>query len=142
MNPFEGARNVVNVVLLPSMPLTPVIRKAIPKRFQLKIWKKCELAGELEIEEVLESDDEIELPLPTRTKRRRQDCLDGKDSLILEKLFNGKNLILGKICSRTYWNTLFFKLIFITIKIKTNHILWRKYICLLAINSSNFNVLY
>ena len=52
------------------------------------IEKIYEPGRELEIEEDFESDDEAELPLPTSTKRRRQ---DGKKSVVLKELFKGKN---------------------------------------------------
>ena len=37
---IEVARNIVNVIVLPPMLVTLVIRKAIKKRFQLKVRKK------------------------------------------------------------------------------------------------------
>ena len=52
------------------------------------VQKIYEPAGELEIEEDLESDNEAEQPLPTSTKRRRQ---HGKKSLVLKEIFKGKN---------------------------------------------------
>ena len=51
--------------------------------------------GELEIEEDLESDDKAELPLPTSTKRRRQ---DGKKVSGFERAFQREELISPKIC--------------------------------------------
>ena len=54
-------------------------------------------AGELEIKEDLESDDEVELPLPTPSKRRRQKLPRWKRVSGFGKPFNRKNLISEKI---------------------------------------------
>ena len=55
------------------MLVTPVIRKAIQKSLAESMEETYKPARELEIEENLASDDEVELLLPTRSKRRRQE---------------------------------------------------------------------
>ena len=84
-----------------------------------------EPAEELEIEKDLESDEEAELPLPTGTKRRRQELPRWKKVPGFERAFQREELISQQICQiwreihltkcekicfpRTYWSTLFFK---------------------------------
>ena len=86
---IKGSRNVVNVVVLPPNAGDPGNQDSDTEEVSAEsIEEIYKPAGELEIEEDFESDDEAELPLPTSTKRRRQ---DGKKSLVFKELLKGKN---------------------------------------------------
>ena len=87
---IKGSRNVVvNVVALPPNAGDPGNQKSNTEEVLAEsIAEIYEPAGELEIEKDFESDDETELPLPTSTKRRRQ---DGKKFVVMKELFKGKS---------------------------------------------------
>ena len=71
---IEGARNVVNVVLLPPNTGDSGNQKSDTKEVLGESLEEIyEPARELEIEENLESDHEVEPLLPTRSKRKRQE---------------------------------------------------------------------
>ena len=74
---IEGAKNVVNVakcqMLLPNAGDSGNQKSNTEEVSAESIKKIYKPAGELEIEEDLESDHEVELPLPARTTRRRQE---------------------------------------------------------------------
>ena len=67
----KGSRNVV--VLPPNAGDSDNQNSNTEEVSAENIEETYEPSGELEIEEDLESDDEAKLPLPTRTKRRRQE---------------------------------------------------------------------
>ena len=67
---IKGSRNVV--VLPPNARDSGNQYSNIKEVSAESIEEIYEPAGELEIEEDLKSDDKVELPFPTRTKRRRQ----------------------------------------------------------------------
>ena len=67
----EGARNVVNVVLLPPNDGDSGNQKSDTEEVLAESMEEIyEPAGELEIEENLESEDEVDPLLPTRSKQR------------------------------------------------------------------------
>ena len=71
---IEGARNVVNVVLLPPNAGDSGNQESDTEDVLAENMEKIhELAGELEFEENLESDDGVEPVLPICSKRRRQE---------------------------------------------------------------------
>ena len=68
---IEGTRNVVNVaVLSPNAGNSGNQESSTEEVLAENMEKIYEPARELEVEEDLESNDEVELPLPTRTKKR------------------------------------------------------------------------
>ena len=69
---IEGARNVVNIVLLPRNAGDSGNQESDTEDVLAESMEKIyEPAGELEIEENLESDDEVEPHLPICSKQRR-----------------------------------------------------------------------
>ena len=71
---IEGARNVVNVILLPPNAGDFGNQESDTEEVLAESIKKIyEPAGELEIEENLANDDEVEPLLPICSKRRRQE---------------------------------------------------------------------
>ena len=71
---IEGARNVVNVVLLPPNAGDSGNQESDTEEVLAESMEKIyESTGELEIEENLESDEEVELVLPICSKRRQQE---------------------------------------------------------------------
>ena len=71
---IEGARNVVNVVLLPPNAGDSGNQESDTEEVLAESMKEIyKPAGELEIEENLASDDDVEPLLPPRSKRRRQE---------------------------------------------------------------------
>ena len=84
---IEGARSVVNVVLLPPNAGDSGNQESDTEEVLAESMEETyEPRGELEIEENLESDDEIEPLLPTRSKRRRQELPSWPQ--VLQKIFN------------------------------------------------------
>ena len=74
---IKGSRIVVNVVTLPPNAGDPGNQDSDIEEISAKsIEEIYEPAGNLEIEEDLESDDGAELPLPTSTKRRGEDRME------------------------------------------------------------------
>ena len=85
----EAIKDSRNVVALPPNAGDPGNQDSNTEKVSAEsIEEIYEPAGELEIEEDLKSDGEAKPPLPTSTKRRRQ---DGNKSLVLKELFKGKN---------------------------------------------------
>ena len=73
---IESARNAVNIFLLPPNSGESGNQKSDTKEVSAESMEKIyELARELEIEEDLENDHKVKLPLRTRTKRGRQELL-------------------------------------------------------------------
>ena len=71
---IEDARNVVNVVLLPPNAGDFGNQESDTEEFLAESMEEIhEPAGELEIEENTESNDEVEPLLPISSKRRRQE---------------------------------------------------------------------
>ena len=71
---IEDERNVVNVVVLPPNASDSCNQESGSKEVLTESMEKIfKPVGELEIEADLETDNEVELSLPTRTKRRRQE---------------------------------------------------------------------
>ena len=72
---IKGSRNVVNVVVLPPNAGDSGNQDSDTEEVSAKsIDEIYKPGGKLEIEEDLESDDQAELPLPTRIKRREKNC--------------------------------------------------------------------
>ena len=85
---IKGSRNVVNVVVLPPNAGDSGNRESDTKEVSAESMKEIyKPVGELEIEEDLESDDEAEQPLPTHTKKRRQELPRWKKVSGLERAF-------------------------------------------------------
>ena len=75
---IKGSRNVVNVVALQPNAGDPGYQDSDTEEVSAESTKEIyEPSGELEIEEDLQSDNEAEQPLPTSSKRRRQDGKKG-----------------------------------------------------------------
>ena len=68
---IEGTRNVVNIIVLPLNASDSGNQESDTEEVSAKsIEEIYEPPRELKIEENLESDNGVELPLPTHTKRR------------------------------------------------------------------------
>ena len=86
---IKGARNVVNVVVLPPNASDYFYQKSGSEEVSTESMEKIfKPVGELEIEENLETDNEVELTLPTHTKRRRQELPRWNKSLWFRKSFS------------------------------------------------------
>ena len=71
---IEGARNVIHVIVLFPNAGYSDIQKSDTKEVSVESTEEIyEQARELEIEKDLESDNKVELPLQTHTKRRQQE---------------------------------------------------------------------
>ena len=69
---IKGARNVVNIVVLPPNAGDSFYQESGSEEVLTKSMEEIfKPAGELEIEKDLETDNKVELILPTRTKRRQ-----------------------------------------------------------------------
>ena len=69
---INGARNVVNIVVLPPNAGDSFYQESGSEEVSTESMEEIfKPVGELEIEEDLETDNEVELSLPTRIKRRQ-----------------------------------------------------------------------
>ena len=138
---IEDARNVVNVVVLPPNAGDSDNQESDTEEVLAESMEEIyELAGELEIEENLVSDDDVESLFPLRTKRIRQELPKwkrtsgfAKDFQQIEPKFrnNWSDLdgyspyqVCKNLFSEDMLEHIVLQLTFIAIEIKTIHILW------------------
>ena len=86
---IEGARNVVNVVLLPPNAGDFGNQESDTEEVLLKVWKKYTNQPEsLSLKKILKVTTKLNHFCQFAANEDDKNCLDGKEPLVLQKIFN------------------------------------------------------